>query len=100
MPDVKIYIRAEDIDTWNSIEKKAEFIHKALNKEEGEISGMKIDNSTSYGVPTEKFVPRAPDPETGYPCCLKARPCKHWVWDGNRSAYINSLTGKEREAVL
>jgi hypothetical protein len=31
MPDVKVYIRADDLDKWNSIEKKSEFIHNALN---------------------------------------------------------------------
>lgn len=33
MPDVKIYIRAEDLDKWLAIEKKSEFIHNALNNE-------------------------------------------------------------------
>lgn len=46
------------------------------------------------------FVPKPPDPETGYPCCLGKRPCKHWQWDGNKSAYVNSLTGKEREVAF
>jgi hypothetical protein len=40
------------------------------------------------------FVPTAPDPETGYPCCTKKTPCKHWVFDGTKDAYVNSLTGK------
>ncbi len=31
MPDAKIYIRTEDLDKWNAIEKKSEFIHNALN---------------------------------------------------------------------
>ncbi len=52
-----------------------------------------------HGPTTEVFVPRPPDPETGYPCCQGKRPCKHWVWDGNLSAYVNSLTGKEREVL-
>lgn len=45
------------------------------------------------------FEPKAPDPETGYPCCAKNKPCKHWQWDGLKSAYVNELTGKEREVL-
>ena len=42
------------------------------------------------------FIPSAPDPETGYPCCTKKNPCKHWVFDGTKGAYVNSLTGKTK----
>lgn len=31
MPQVTVYIRAEDMDAWKAIEKKSEFIHNALN---------------------------------------------------------------------
>lgn len=48
---------------------------------------------------TRGFVPSAPDPETGYPCCTTSKPCKHWQWDGVKSAYVNELTGKEREVL-
>lgn len=30
MPQVTVYIREEDIEKWKALEKKAEFIHKAL----------------------------------------------------------------------
>lgn len=30
MPQVTVYIREEDIEKWKAIEKKSEFIHKAL----------------------------------------------------------------------
>lgn len=47
------------------------------------------------------FVPKPPDPETGYPCCTnEKKPCKHWSWDGNYSYWINELTGKTREALM
>lgn len=42
------------------------------------------------------FVPRPPDPETGYPCCEKSTPCKHWQWDSSLAGWVNSLTGKTR----
>jgi hypothetical protein len=49
----------------------------------------------------EPFVPRPPDPNSGYPCCVTRRPnpetlitpCKHW----NRNEdgdYINSITSE------
>ena len=31
MPDVKVYIRSEDLELWNKIEKKSEWMHNALN---------------------------------------------------------------------
>lgn len=46
------------------------------------------------------FVPRPPDPETGYPCCQQNKPCKHWQWDTyTGEGYVNTLTGKMK-AVL
>jgi hypothetical protein len=32
MPQVTTYIRKDDMDKWQAIEKKSEFIHNALNK--------------------------------------------------------------------
>lgn len=43
------------------------------------------------------FVPKPPDPETGYPCCVKKSPCKHWMWDELNSVWTNTLTNKTRE---
>jgi hypothetical protein len=43
------------------------------------------------------FVPKPPDPETGYPCCVKKSPCKHWMWDELGSVWTNTLTNKTRE---
>lgn len=45
------------------------------------------------------FVPKPPDPETGYPCCSGRTPCKHWVWDDMGTEWKNSLTGKTREVI-
>lgn len=93
---------------WLAVANKSEWIN-ALLKSSDNVSEYGATKPSPVGplvtvlsetVPEEKFVPRPPDPETGYPCCTKARPCKHWQWDGNKSAYINTLTGKEREAEL
>ena len=45
-----------------------------------------------------EFVPKPPDPETGYPCCLAKAPCKHWSFNGTEGYWENSLTGKTRDA--
>ena len=43
------------------------------------------------------FQPKPPDPLTGYDCCERKTPCKHWVWDMNKTGYTNSLTGAFKE---
>jgi hypothetical protein len=45
------------------------------------------------------FVPSPPDPITGYPCCQKKSPCKHWSFDGAESVWKNELTGKTMEVL-
>lgn len=55
--------------------------------------GMQTNHITE-----NKFVPKAPNPETGYACCEGKSPCKHWQWDSvSGEGYINILTGKRRE---
>lgn len=34
MPQVTVYIRKEDIEQWEAIEKKSQFIHDALHEDE------------------------------------------------------------------
>lgn len=59
---------------------------------------VRNDDLASLGLRSaESFTPRPPDPVTGYPCCQKSSPCKHWVWDDIETAYINNLTGELRE---
>lgn len=29
-------------------------------------------------------------------CCQKAKPCKHWAWNGIKEAWVNTLSGRER----
>lgn len=47
---------------------------------------------------SQAFVPRPPNPLTGYPCCERPAPCKHWVFDGNEGVWRNNLTGTTRDA--
>lgn len=67
---------------------------KGFNPLEVEAVGVVIDDEP---VKDTKFTPQAPDPETGYPCCTKATPCKHWTWNGTENYWINTLTGKVKE---
>jgi hypothetical protein len=48
------------------------------------------------GVATEVFVPKPPDPETGYPCCQRKSPCRHWQWSSDKEAWVNTLTGASK----
>lgn len=46
----------------------------------------------------QPFVPKPPDPATGYPCCQKQVPCKHWSFNGADDLWINILTGETKDA--
>lgn len=96
MPQVHTYIRNEDIESWKALPNKSEFIHNALRGAVGAV-----ETSVKQSIPTiqtaDTFVPKPPDPETGYPCCTEAKPCRHWLWNGDQQAYINELTGEVRE---
>lgn len=98
MPTVSVYIRKEDFDRWNTLESKTEWISQHLNSQE--ISFGNTSKKQNFEKLKEEFVPRPPDPKTGYPCCQDIKPCKHWQWDGNTSSWLNQLTGKTREAAI
>lgn len=61
----------------------------------GKALGMTNTSVTSMTQSTP-FVPRPPDPSTGYPCCTKDMLCKHWQWDETAGQRINTLTGAVR----
>jgi len=45
-----------------------------------------------------QFVPKPPDPITGYPCCRGSAPCKHWVFEEIDALWKNTITGATRDA--
>jgi len=114
MPNVTVYIRSADMELWRALENKSEAISALLNESDypinpekiisiatqpeikSEIQNPKINLEEIPGI-TRGFVPSAPDPNTGYSCCLSQTPCKHWTYNGEISAWENSLTGKTRE---
>ncbi len=105
-----IYIRKENQEFWESLEDKSNFVNALLSKERsgnqlghenvGRLQDELIKRKKSVpeipGV-VKGFVPKPPDPETGYPCCVKKTRCKHWQWDGDNQHWVNVLTGKTRE---
>jgi hypothetical protein len=68
-----------------------------------QISGAPLENKNpknTIGSATpnsDTFVPKPPDPTTGYPCCLGRSPCKHWVWDDMDTQWKNTITGATRD---
>lgn len=103
-----IYFRKEIWELFKDEPNKSEVINRLLDMHYS--MGGKLRDKPLYPQDTiaykndpepikEPFVPRPPDPETGYPCCLKAQPCKHWTFDGTSGLWTNSLTGKSREVV-
>lgn len=95
------------MELWLACPNKAELISNALHNvpytpkievKEHTVE-RKIDSLNIPGVQrgSEVFKPAPPDPELGYPCCQKTKPCIHWVWDGIASVYKNTLTGATKE---
>lgn len=96
MPDVKVYIRTENLDKWNNIYNKSEWINTLLKNsnntlEYGETKDTPIRPITtvlSEEVPSLKDLERA--------CCLGKKPCKHWQWDEDNQNWVNSISGRIR----
>jgi len=84
MPDVKVYIRTEDLDKWKAIDKKAQWLHEKLS------DSPYIPADTSVGQ-TGKL----PAPLSGMACCLLKTPCRHWSYANE--LWTNSLTGEVKE---
>lgn len=94
-----VYIRPQDEDKWKLLKNKSEFISNALNGVSFEITSKAgSDFTIKQAQPSGEFVLRPPDPDTGYPCCTKKTPCKHWQFDSDKGKWVNILTGEEREA--
>lgn len=75
--------------------------HKACLTKEEVLDFIKSEMGR---VPTTQnsstpFVPRPPDPTTGYPCCMNQAPCKHWTFNGAEGQWKNELTGNTREVL-
>lgn len=82
-----------DDDVYDRLKQEAEENYRTIG---GQIQYY-MSQAVLSQIP-QTFVPKAPNPETGYPCCEGKSPCKHWQWDSvSGEGYINILTGKRRE---
>ena len=108
MPNRTIYIRNDDLLKWEAIDNKAEWLHERLVVGvavpagfSSTLDGVKVAAPAQQANITEPFVPKPPDPDSGYPCCQSTtHRCKHWVWDTDAAVYRNTLTNKTLEAAL
>ncbi len=93
MPTVPVYVRNDDYDQFKKVY-SPEWLHNAIHNTEVPAVG-------AYAVTPDEverpFVPSAPDPDIGYACCTKQKPCKHWQFDGVSQVWVNELTGKTRD---
>lgn len=109
-----IYFRKDNWERFKDEENKSGLINYLLETHYGKlenISASRVEATKeeafdiiqkNYIEPKvkEAFVPKPPDPETGYPCCTKDKPCKHWVFDGTTSEWRNTITGKTRDVAI
>lgn len=114
MPDVKVYIRVENIDKWNAMANKSEWINTLLaSSSDTSNYGRKIDTPVGEMVTVlsedlDEFKQfqkdysqpgvRPPHPVYGYPCCHKATPCKHWHYRELEGDWYNELTKETKDA--
>lgn len=92
-----IWIRKENEEAWGSLKNKSAFVNNALKSIEprlkpdagpGEVIAFKgsIKDPQIDGFPLERA------------CCLSTTRCVHWQFNQDKQIYINSLSGREREA--
>lgn len=74
-------------------------VHEELMQNSAFFDELRDRLQVAHTTPksSEPFTPRPPDPATGYPCCSKATPCKHWTFDGVTDLWTNTLTGATRD---
>lgn len=99
---INISISEEANQILNLQSNKSQYLEDLiLGKHKPSVSSLTeervIELIKQYAHKTEEFVPKAPDPYLGYPCCQQKKPCKHWVWDSGLTCYVNSITGEQRE---
>lgn len=85
---------------WEALEKKAEFLHNALNQKSGGATSetqpikqsepeMSVEDLIAAGVTCCEL--QRPDPAT------RKAPCKHWIKDYQTDGFVNTLTGETIE---
>lgn len=109
-----IWIRKENEDFWNSIENKSEWLNAILKQNDpiGPVSEavpvlkIRVDGVSSktddhrYGEPVLRDTAHMTSTSNlvsgmERACCLNAKPCQHWSFNGE--SWVNSLSGRKRE---
>lgn len=115
MRTITLRLSDELVEMLNTLPNKSDFIRQAIEvafnkneepedryvtrKEVVELIRLELATSNkNVALNNNTFVPVPPDPMTGYPCCTKQKPCKHWSWNGVDSSWVNELTGETRDA--
>jgi hypothetical protein len=96
MPRVTQYVRNEDLDKWNSIVNKSEFIHNALNSL-NDNTIVQVANLMDKATPPDHIYPtKRPEPinQMALACCLLKNPCKHWQYNESKAEWVNTRTGE------
>jgi hypothetical protein len=102
--NITIYINRQNEDLFKAETEKSKLLNELLSHHYAGFKGL--PNPRKDGLPpvvvlpqakeSDVFVPRPPDPETGYPCCTKSKPCRHWAFIGEEGVWKNELTEKIR----
>lgn len=118
-----IWIRKENEEAWAKIEDKSEWVNSRLGGTSyGETVLSELDDRVKgreaevmqeladkgliepkirkVEVPEIDMIRVSSEhalPPLERACCLNAKPCQHWVWNGDEQVYINSLSGRKKE---
>lgn len=74
--------------TYNKLKELADAGYRSISAQ----IDMLLDDKPA---PVVSAAPAAPE-IAGYPCCSKATPCKHWIYNGADECWTNTLTGAIR----
>ena len=90
MPNATVYIRKSNRIAWESIGDKSAWVNDMLEKNTPVASdAISVVEAGSTLTTSERE-----NPSLKRACCLQPTPCKHWVWDGVKEGYVNSITGE------
>lgn len=106
MPQVTVYIRADDFEKWKALGRKSEFIHDALEAGRAYTveDNTKLNNDGTVS-PIDSGQPSkiSTSPKGGWNaagklnvitnCCYLDKQCSHDVYDIDTGKYINTKTG-------
>jgi hypothetical protein len=91
MPDIKVYIRTENLEKWKSIPNKSEWINTLLSNSD-DTSRYGSARQTPVGPVVEVLSETVPPLQRA--CCLLKKPCIHWQYDDVMQTWTNVLTGE------